>query len=108
MFVTFYRFQNVDNTVITQKVSDVQVDLGETTELQCKARADASLSLLYKWIKDDQEIVYNKQISWDEQKNVLRIEKVELNNTGKYTCVAYTSKPYYSQDMTTAVLSIKG
>ena len=76
--------------MVTQKPSDVRVVMGETAELHCKAKTDDSLSLQYKWLRNDKEIVYNNQVSWDKQKHVPKIENMQMHYRGRYTLVSHT------------------
>ena len=105
---TLLLFIVADKAEITTEPLDITVIQGETAEFNCKAKADAGLTLQYKWLKDGENIKYNQQITWDEQKGVLKIRNVQIQNTGSFTCVSHTPVPYYSRDSATAVLRIKG
>ena len=81
---------------------------GSFIRLRCEATADPSLELRYYWRKDGDVITYSNRIKWLMEANVLTINKVTIDNSGIYTCVAYTPRPNNSNDQASATVAVKG
>ena len=78
--------------------------------LRCEAKADSSLEpeFRYLWKRDDAVITYNKKIQLHGGAKVLTIASITVDETGNYTCVAYTPDPKRSEDQASATIDIKG
>ena len=75
-------------------------------DLRCEAQGDDQLELHYLWKRDDAIIEYNQTVTWD--RNVLTIADLTVEDTGIYTCLAYTPHPKNSEDSASATIDIAG
>ena len=96
-----------ERTIITVRPEDKIADEGTRVDLRCEAKADSSLDLRYKWKRDDANITHNNKIQLLEGAKVLTIASITVNETGNYTCVAYTD-PESSEDQASAVIIVEG
>ncbi|XP_022777594.1 fibronectin type III domain-containing protein-like [Stylophora pistillata] len=97
-----------ERTRITVKPENKLVPQRVNIDLRCRAKADTRLELKYYWRRDDAVIEYNSKIEWLERENVLKIYDVRVDDTGNYTCVAYTPEPERSEDQASAEVNIEG
>ena len=97
-----------DRTDIFVKPEDVFITEGKPFDLRCEARKDDLLELKYRWLKDNAELKYNPRVVWKEGANTLTVLSATTEDTGVYTCVAYTPEPRMSEDRQSALVSIKG
>ena len=81
---------------------------GTRIDLRCEAAADRSLELRYSWKKDNADVIYNERIEWRESLNVLTIADMTSDDSGIYTCVAYTPGPKNSEDKASARIDLTG
>ncbi|XP_022810032.1 fibronectin type III domain-containing protein-like [Stylophora pistillata] len=97
-----------ERTRITVKPENKLVPQRVNIDLRCRAKADTRLELKYYWRRDDAAIEYNSKIEWLERENVLKIYDIRVDDTGNYTCVAYTPEPKWSEDQASAEVNIEG
>ena len=101
-------FLLADRTEIFVKPEDVFIIKEKPFDLRCEATKDDSLELSYRWLKDNAELKYNPRVVWKEGANTLTVSSATTEDTGVYTCVAYTPEPRMSEDRQSALVSIKG
>jgi len=76
--------------------------------LECSATADPSLELRYIWRKDGADIAYDSKVQLLEEDKVITIPDITADETGVYTCIAFTPDPKGSEDTASAIVSIQG
>ena len=84
------------------------VNEGTRIDLRCEAEADPSLELRYVWKRNNADVIYNENIEWQESLNVLTIADMTVEDSGIYTCVAYTPEPQKSEDKASARIDVTG
>lgn len=96
-----------DPTKIVVAPQNVEIVSGTTAQLTCQAEYDKSLQGSFKvvWMKDGEEIPHS--LAEDSRHFVdggrLQIMNVNLNDEGRYTCIAKTS---LDEDNATALLTV--
>lgn len=83
---------------------DVSTTEGNSVRFSCGLSRGSGT---FTWTKDGQVIGRTERfkILGDEETSVLAIRSVNLNDSGKYTCIA---KNAFAEDRTTAELLVKG
>ena len=97
-----------ERTEIKVKPENVFITEGKPFDLRCEATKDDSLELNYRWLKDNAPLQYSSRVVWKEGVNTLTVSSARTEDTGVYTCVAYTPHPRMSEDRQSALVSIKG
>uniref|UniRef100_A0A6J0TGL1 Contactin-6 isoform X1 n=1 Tax=Pogona vitticeps TaxID=103695 RepID=A0A6J0TGL1_9SAUR len=99
-----------ERTIITTPPSNMDVTVGESIVLPCQVSKDPSIEVVFSWLFNGDLIDFSRRMTHfervgGESVGDLMIRNIQINHSGKYTCIVQTAMDTLSE---TAEIIVRG